>query len=556
VLTFDSVSQGPFDTNKKDNITNIEVATVKFSYTGSGLKAGQNFEYSVNGAEWTSKGLSAAKNIVTIEGVDLTGPKMSHSASAGFTTQELAQPVANVFTNIQLRAVDAAKNVVAQQNATIEFDDTPPTGFIEYKGIAYGNSCTLTDPVATFEKFFVLDHDVIQWHIEGDSDWTDMDQSDSGSSFKLDGLDLNKSQMVEVRVIDAAGNVGYKSSLQFGTETEGPGDGDNGGGTVGDGGPVVSQYYDSSYDFSASSSLIWMSSLPDRVVPAQKGFLNAAGLELTDLDPQGGDTSYYLRGSSFGVTSEGQLSFGNPLAASVYELKWSEGTFATTNGVLGADSQLFAGGYDGMVVQQGFSLYSRETMQGTTIDASDKLDRVAYVAGDIENVLTTGRAQDAVFAGSGSVELHYGYLESDAQDLVIGFGQDDSIKLFGDVAKYVFKDNLNEINWKSGELVSMDDTTEGIYIETTGPIASGELFKEGSATLQTLNDHLIMTPTQYDTALILVHDVSEFGKGGALLHYTALNENGKIDAGEVSLIAMFSDGVPEMNQITLVGLLD
>jgi hypothetical protein len=215
-LKFESVSQGPFDTNKTDKVTNVEVATVKFSYTGSGLKSGQSFEYSINGAEWTSKGLSAAKNIVTIEGVDLTGPKMSHSASAGFTIQELAQPVANVFTNIQLRAVDTAKNVVAQQNATIEFDDTPPTGFVEYRGITYGNSCTLTDPVATFEKFFVLDHDVIQWHIEGDSDWIAVDQFDTDGHFTLPGLDLSKQgQKVEVRVIDEAGNFRTPLAVQI-----------------------------------------------------------------------------------------------------------------------------------------------------------------------------------------------------------------------------------------------------------------------------------------------------------------------------------------------------
>lgn len=214
-LTFESVSQGPFDTNKKDNVTNVEVATVKFSYTGSDLKAGQGFQYSIDGVNWTSKNVSAdpLTKIVTIKGVHLTGQNTSSPSNSESSIQTPLYPIGNVITTVQVRAVDAAKNVIADAAGKIEYDSTPPSGFVEYKGIVYGNSCTLTDPVATFQKIAILDHDIIQWHIEGAADWIDVKDFKEDGSFSLKGLDLGKGdQKVELRVIDAAGNVGFENA--------------------------------------------------------------------------------------------------------------------------------------------------------------------------------------------------------------------------------------------------------------------------------------------------------------------------------------------------------
>ncbi|MDY0978184.1 DUF4214 domain-containing protein [Massilia sp. CFBP9012] len=320
-------------------------------------------------------------------------------------------------------------------------------------------------------------------------------------------------------------------------------------------GEMASIHTGTQFDFSAQWSKFSFSGIPADVVLANtgNGLLDASGLQLTDLRPGADPTSGYLDGSNFGVDIEGRLTLNKVLVAGVYELKWTEGTFATEVGVFGAGSTRFAGGVDGTVVQQGFELKGAISLDGRLVNASGSANSMLYEPGNASTVLITGKGHDAVLAGHGTVDLHYERFDSASHDLIVRFGDDDHITLAGQAATKVNKDFSDEIVWKTGAEVVVDGATEGVFIETLGPFVSDELNLAGSATLLNLNNHLNVTGAQKDdSALILVKALE--GRGGALLHYTSADNNGVVDANEVTLIAVFTQGVPEISQITLIGI--
>ena len=211
-LKFDSVSQGEFDTNKNDNVTNVKEATVKFSYTGSDLQSGQTFQYSTDGVHWTSLGLSAdaATNTVTIEGVNLTGKQQLSQESVRLAIEGKVSPVANVMTTVYLQAVDANNKAFAKAEAKIEYDGTAPTKSLYYIGLSSD-----AQPALTFGQYGG-DEGLVQWRLDTpDSKWTNVTSFNEDRGFTLTGIDLSKTgQRLEMRVIDAAGNVGYTSSQE------------------------------------------------------------------------------------------------------------------------------------------------------------------------------------------------------------------------------------------------------------------------------------------------------------------------------------------------------
>ncbi|RNF30306.1 hypothetical protein NM04_13705, partial [Massilia aurea] len=72
-LSFQTVKQGDFDLNLKDNITNQSTADVTFSYVGRDLRPGQHFEYSLDGVSYSDKNVvtDAETNTVVLKGVQL-----------------------------------------------------------------------------------------------------------------------------------------------------------------------------------------------------------------------------------------------------------------------------------------------------------------------------------------------------------------------------------------------------------------------------------------------------------------------------------------------------
>lgn len=319
--------------------------------------------------------------------------------------------------------------------------------------------------------------------------------------------------------------------------------------------PVASTYTHAGFGFTAQWSKFSLYGNPADVVLANtgNGLLDASGLQLTDLRPGAGPTTGYLDGANLGVDIHGHLTLNKVLVAGVYELAWTEGSFATASGVFGAGSTRFAGGVDGAVVQQGFALGATTALTGGRHDASGSAVSTLYVPGNDSTVLITGDGYDAVLAGHGTVDLHYARLDLATQDLIVRFGYDDHISLAGHAGAQVDKDASGVIDWKTGAQVVVNAATEGVYMETLGGFVSDELNLAGSATLLNLNLHLDVTGAiQGDSALILVKELS--GRGGALLQYVSANDNGVVDAGEVTLVAVFTQGVPDIAQITLVGV--
>lgn len=214
VLTYDSVSQGEFDSDTGDNVTNMPEATVKFRYTGSDLKSGQKFEFSTDGENWSSDNVSAntAIKVVTIAGVSLTGHQNLYSTHASESTVMLAAaPAQNVKTQVYLRAIDAAKNVLAQDSAQVEYDGVAPTGRIVFYDIdpaGEGSNGVVTPSSVNFG--FVGSSDaIVQWRLAGANTKWEAVNVDEDGTFALTGIDLAvANQKVELRFLDAAGNIG------------------------------------------------------------------------------------------------------------------------------------------------------------------------------------------------------------------------------------------------------------------------------------------------------------------------------------------------------------
>ena len=213
-LKYDSVSQDKFDSNKDDNITNVREATVKFSYTGSDLTSGQKFEFSTDGVNWSSDKISAnaATNVVTVEGVSLTGREIPHSTSLSESSVTLiAATTENVKTQVYLRAVDAAKGVIAKASAEVEYDGVAPNGRVVFHNITPGGQGSNGAATQSSVNFgFIGSSDaIVQWRLkDSNTTWKVVNVEEDGT-FALTGINLDiVNQMVEVRFLDAAGNIG------------------------------------------------------------------------------------------------------------------------------------------------------------------------------------------------------------------------------------------------------------------------------------------------------------------------------------------------------------
>ena len=316
--------------------------------------------------------------------------------------------------------------------------------------------------------------------------------------------------------------------------------------------PVPSMHTTTDFKFGAETSYIFLNGNPDNVTSLS----NAAGFVLNDLVAATDVTDTYTVGVDFGVQADGSLRLGSVLKAGVYEMSWDADTFATDSGGFSAGQQKFAGGADGLIVQQGFGYKSEIVLSNPNSDYHTDTSGRVYRADATAATLVTGLNHDVVLAGGGKVTLQYQKLAGSAQDLVIGFGGDDQVQ-FAMTAMVTINRNFGmTIDWAQGTdsngRVVATHLHEGAFIETDGLIANNELDMAGSDTLATLNTHLDISALADDEGLlILAHDKD--GSGGALMYFVDADNSGDIGAGEVELIAMFADGVPDMEQVILVG---
>ena len=325
--------------------------------------------------------------------------------------------------------------------------------------------------------------------------------------------------------------------------------------------PPASTFTDAIFQLSANNAIIRLQGDPEDLAPAAgsaDGMLSTAGLVLQDLVNRENVTAEYVNGAHFGgVQNDGGLHLGRELEAGVYEMSWTDNTFATQHGTLASDSVKFAGGAEGLVVQHGFTIDQEMILNGNPVNDSGGNQSILYRSGSTLTQLTTGSGHDVVVAAGGAVRLKVDAADSAAQDLVIGFDADDRVVLGTDFTLALAHDSQGDLVWApfSQGMPTPDATIGAVHIGTLGILGSNDLDTPDSATLETLNVSIDASGMQAgDNLLILARDMNSYG--GALYYYSEANGNGQIDAGEVQVIALFTDGMPEMDQIELVGLPD
>ncbi|WP_306391692.1 hypothetical protein [Telluria beijingensis] len=213
-LAFEGVGQGALDSHD-DNVTNKSVADVTFSYKGADLKAGQHFEYSVDGVKWIKTGIdvSAATNQVVIKDLALAAPVEAALPSLLLPTPMAAQNNANVVTIVQLRAADASGATTTPVSQAIVYDHFAAAPIV---ALAADDSLLVTgvetDALVQYKVLTQVALPAIS--LLATTSETSQPTSGDGWSDKAPEL-KDGTHTVLVRQIDAAGNTSLESGLTF-----------------------------------------------------------------------------------------------------------------------------------------------------------------------------------------------------------------------------------------------------------------------------------------------------------------------------------------------------
>ncbi|RNF29085.1 hypothetical protein NM04_19780, partial [Massilia aurea] len=213
-LSFQGVSQGELDTHN-DNVTNKSVADVTFSYTGADLKAGQHFEYSVNGIDWIKTGIdvSADTNQVVIKDLALVGNQAVPELASLLLQSTPAPNNADVVTIVQLRAADASGATSTAATQAIVYDHYAAALGLS---LATDNSLVVTGAETDAKVQYKVVTQVAVQEAPLPSITTDTSTvtADDGWNTKAPNLQ-DGTHTVLVRQIDAAGNTSQETSLTF-----------------------------------------------------------------------------------------------------------------------------------------------------------------------------------------------------------------------------------------------------------------------------------------------------------------------------------------------------
>jgi len=334
--------------------------------------------------------------------------------------------------------------------------------------------------------------------------------------------------------------------------------------------PQQSEVTSSQFNLLGSPSIVTLTSAPSpimRVADANStndGFLDRSGLSLVEV--QGGQevatSQDYLDGEHFTVFNGGGVRFDTTLGMALYKMKWTDGTFATTEGSLSGGELLFAGGVSGRVYQQGFALENDVTLAGN-VDASDAdSTNTAFFYNDMSNARTlfTGGGQDVVVDYGATLDIGYRVFDSAAQDLIFGFDTgNDQISLHDEAGLAIDANKNGVIQWASSASAStkavVTASTEGVAIVLGGSISSDTDSWSVSTTLNTLNYGLDLTDMAPNGNLLILAKTNT-NSDGALFHFVDLNGNATIDEDELTVFAVFKNYAPVEDDIVVVGTQD
>lgn len=117
-----------------------------------------------------------------------------------------------------VRQINYAGNVsVASNKLEFTYDDTAPTEVLSFKRIEGELDGVLKTDQAKVDLTFDIggrNDGIVQWRVKGEDKWTDAQFDSEGRTATLKDIDLSTSDpTMEVRVVDAAGNVGYKTEF-------------------------------------------------------------------------------------------------------------------------------------------------------------------------------------------------------------------------------------------------------------------------------------------------------------------------------------------------------
>jgi len=509
------VDSGSFPTAEKDYVTNVGTYTVT-------AEDGATVQFSKNGLDnWTTTKPEAksGNNAFFVRQIDKTG--------------NIGEGVEFKFT---LLTGKPAAPVLALDNDTgTKGDAISAVGDIRVSGLTPGFT-------------------MVEYRTSADGQWqlTPLVGDTDSIVIKVPG---EGSKYIEVRQIDQAGNKGAVHTMSYVVDPNAP------QGPL----PKPSGLAAVGYELTGVPGALYLYSQSGPIKmsisdPSQAGFIDKSGFHLTNLATGSADTAA-TSGPSFGIPTDGMLRFGATIKAGMYSMSWEDRTIATADGYLSKGMSNFAGGINGQFLQQGFLL---SFIPPETNSADNMLFSGAYIGRNLmEKHIATGGGQDAVFAEGADLTIEYRVIDSNAQDLIVGFGPGDEVLFTGNAAVRIDRDGLNGIQWADNSIaeltptgnawpkVAIDDTDEAVEIVVQGVVSSGMFGPSLQQTLATLNGALAMNENvPPDSLLILAKNDTG---GAALLFFDNLDRDPSIDAGELSLIAMFSDSVLDQASIELIG---
>lgn len=278
------------------------------------------------------------------------------------------------------------------------------------------------------------------------------------------------------------------------------------------------------------------------------GLGNATTLVFEDKASGSGDALAL----DYTVTGD-QLVFAAPLEAGLYGISWKDDTFTTATGHLAAGSATFAGGHEGVFAMEGFAIEKVTTVTSDVARAAADDVNEGFIGSATATVrIGTGGGQDVVVDQGGTLAIVVDSLASAAPDLILGFDTgNDTIVLEGQAASVIDDNADGKLGWASSGTgkTTVDGTSEAVAIAVGSAVGVGsEAGIEQS--LQALNGALDVTKLALQDELLIL---ATSDSGAALFAYVNKDDNGVIDAAELTAIAMFADGAAGQLDIVLVG---
>lgn len=271
---------------------------------------------------------------------------------------------------------------------------------------------------------------------------------------------------------------------------------------------------------------------------------SAAGLKLEDMSSGTAKPTAvnYLDGVA---VESGALVLKTELAAGLYQMSWTADSLATATGHVAAGSALFAGGQDGVFVQEGFAITKSITITGDVANAGAELLNQAFIDdGSAKASIATGGGQDLVADNGGTLAIVYESFDGGG-DLILGFDSaNDTVVFKGEAAAAVDGNADGKLAWASAQVV--EATTEAVSVTVDAQLVMGD-----TAALAKMLAALDVSKVAANGELLIL--AKDAGDAAALFVYVNKNDDAVIDAEELTQIAMFADGAPGQDDIMLVG---